>query len=235
MGRAESPLDPAASEVARFAAELRELRRRAGMPSYRTLEAKVHFSRTTLARATAGQVMPSLEVALALATALGGDRAHWQDRWCQMRAALQVGQEAAPLVIASARPHEDAVDGADPDAAGLSLLAVVAHARKVSMLGRHRILGHVELRYAAAAHAAWARFVGYHSLDHTAHRRSVDILLELVREPDGATMRYRDEYFFDVHWTDLSLTNGRVLQARAAVFFDDRLVAEGATDAMQLE
>lgn len=238
MGRQEQPIDPRGGEVARFAAELRELRSSSGNPSYRELEAKVHYSRTTLARATAGQVLPSLEVTLALATSLGGDLVYWRRRWQEVRGALDLHAGDVPRFdsgVAPALPPQPLRDGSDPEAAGCASGAVTVHARKVPIRGTQRILGHVELRYAASARAAWSRFVGYNSLNHLAHRRSAEVLVEVVRPADGATAGYRDEYMFDVHWSDLLLTGGRAMQAKVAVYFDGELVADGATDVVTLD
>ncbi|MFG3255979.1 DNA-binding protein [Streptomyces sp. NPDC048172] len=81
MGRRESPVDPAEGPVQHFAYELRKLRQEAGGPTYRRLAARCDYSVTTLSQAAAGDRLPSLSVALAYATACGGDREEWERRW----------------------------------------------------------------------------------------------------------------------------------------------------------
>ncbi|GGO45246.1 WD40 repeat domain-containing protein [Streptomyces lasiicapitis] len=100
MGRRESPLDPDAGPVERFAYELRALRRDAGGPTYRTMAARGEYSVTTLAQAAAGERLPSLPVLRAYVAACGGDETEWEHRW---RAA---GAEAA--VVPSAADDEPA-------------------------------------------------------------------------------------------------------------------------------
>lgn len=60
MGRAERQVDPEAGPLQRFAWELRQLRLRAGRPSYRELAARVHYSASMLSEAAAGLSLPSL-------------------------------------------------------------------------------------------------------------------------------------------------------------------------------
>ncbi|MFI6287300.1 hypothetical protein ACIBCM_21555 [Streptomyces sp. NPDC051018] len=84
MGRREKPLDPAAGPVQRFAHELRELRRAAGGPTYRTMARETPYSAPTLSAAASGERMPSLAVTLAYVAACGGDErdaAEWERRW----------------------------------------------------------------------------------------------------------------------------------------------------------
>ncbi|WBO65031.1 helix-turn-helix domain-containing protein [Streptomyces camelliae] len=81
MGRPERPLNPAAGPVQRFAHELRELRKAAGNPSYRTMAKAAGFSATTLSQAAAGERLPSLSVVQEYVRACGGDPEEWQLRW----------------------------------------------------------------------------------------------------------------------------------------------------------
>ncbi|HWG98706.1 MAG TPA: AAA family ATPase, partial [Pilimelia sp.] len=74
--------------VEQFAAELRELRVKAGNPGYRQLARRTHFSLTTLAEAAGGRRLPTLAVALAYVEACGGDREAWQARWLAAQAQL---------------------------------------------------------------------------------------------------------------------------------------------------
>ncbi|WP_143663717.1 helix-turn-helix transcriptional regulator, partial [Streptomyces sp. NRRL B-24085] len=81
MGRRETPVDPAAGPVPRFAYALRKLRQEAGGPTYRELARRAHFSVTALSQAAAGEHLPSLQVTLAYAAACGGDPDEWERRW----------------------------------------------------------------------------------------------------------------------------------------------------------
>lgn len=94
MGRAERPLDPDAGPLARFAGDLRNLRRAAGSPTYRTLARQTHYSVTTLSQAAAGTSLPSLAVTLSYAEACGGDRERWRQRWQEVAALLAADQAA---------------------------------------------------------------------------------------------------------------------------------------------
>ncbi|MBP2327453.1 WD40 repeat protein [Kibdelosporangium banguiense] len=79
--RPERPLDPAAGPVAAFAAELRELRARAGGPGYRELAERAGYSAATLSNAAGGRRLPSLVVTLAFVRACDGDPGEWERRW----------------------------------------------------------------------------------------------------------------------------------------------------------
>ncbi|AGL16137.1 helix-turn-helix domain-containing protein [Actinoplanes sp. N902-109] len=59
MPRPERVLDTTGGKVERFAAQLRELRERAGRPGYRELARRAHYSVTTLSVAAAGRKLPS--------------------------------------------------------------------------------------------------------------------------------------------------------------------------------
>jgi tetratricopeptide (TPR) repeat protein len=107
VGRPERDLRGADTRLTRFARELRTLRAAAGHPSYRQLSAATHYSAATLARAAAGQTLPSLEVTLAYVAGCGGDLARWREAWAQ--AALQ--QEEPP---ASPEPVAGPPAGATP-------------------------------------------------------------------------------------------------------------------------
>ncbi len=81
MGRREAPLRNDDDSCVKFAAELRALRIASGEPTYRQMASRCHFSAATLARASSGRVMPSLEVTLAFVGACGGDPGPWRHRW----------------------------------------------------------------------------------------------------------------------------------------------------------
>ncbi|GEM_PF-1559957 len=91
MGRLMRPIDPAEGAVQEFAIELRELRERAGNPTFRELAKRAHYSATTLSVACAGTVLPSLEVTLALVDACGGQAEYWRQRWYRAAAEATAG------------------------------------------------------------------------------------------------------------------------------------------------
>ncbi|HKS50006.1 MAG TPA: helix-turn-helix transcriptional regulator [Amycolatopsis sp.] len=99
MGRRENPIDPANGALARFAAGLRELRARAGNPTYRRLAARAYYSPSTLSQAASGNVVPSLPVTLAYVSACGGDPAEWSSRWRLLRAQLRAERTGRPVLV----------------------------------------------------------------------------------------------------------------------------------------
>src|ERR1700693_1851423 len=80
MGRPERPLDGTGS-IAEFAHDLRELRNRAGNPSYRELARTALYAPSVLSSAASGHRLPTLAVTLAFVGACGGDRVAWDQRW----------------------------------------------------------------------------------------------------------------------------------------------------------
>ncbi|WP_405652691.1 WD40 repeat domain-containing protein [Streptomyces sp. RK9] len=124
MGRRENPLDPAAGPVQRFACALRELRRGAGTPTYRTMARRTDFSVTTLAAAASGERLPSPAVLAAYVRACGGDVAEWE------RARRAAHREE------SARPPEEGDDTADPPYRGLARFEIDDSER---FFGRERL------------------------------------------------------------------------------------------------
>lgn len=95
MGRPETPVDPAAGPVQRFAYELRKLRQETGGLTYREMARRAHYSVTSLSQAAAGEQLPSSAVTLAYVKACGGDLGAWKRRW------QEVAQELGEAV------HED--------------------------------------------------------------------------------------------------------------------------------
>jgi WD40 repeat protein/energy-coupling factor transporter ATP-binding protein EcfA2 len=92
MPRPERSVDPTAGPVQLLAAELRDLRRRAGNPGYRELAAQAGYSVTTLANAAGGRSLPSLPVTLAFVRACAGDPVTWERRWRQASAECAAAQ-----------------------------------------------------------------------------------------------------------------------------------------------
>ncbi|WP_210573245.1 helix-turn-helix domain-containing protein [Streptomyces sp. GESEQ-4] len=83
MGRRETPVDPNAGPVQRFAYELRKLRQEAGGLTYREMARRAHYSVPALSQAAAGKQLPSLDVTLAYVEACGGDPEEWERRWTE--------------------------------------------------------------------------------------------------------------------------------------------------------
>ncbi|TDV53781.1 WD40 repeat domain-containing protein [Actinophytocola oryzae] len=81
MPRPQRPVDPADGAVQEFAVALRELRARAGGPTYRSLAERTGLSVSTLADAAGGRRLPTFAVAVAYAVACGGDEHEWAARW----------------------------------------------------------------------------------------------------------------------------------------------------------
>ncbi|MFK0286569.1 hypothetical protein ACIQVL_39730 [Streptomyces sp. NPDC090499] len=88
MARPEIPVDPEAGPVQSLAYHLRELRRSAGSPSYRTMAKTAGYSATTLSQAAAGERLPSLDVVRGYVKACGGDPDEWEPRWKEAEAEL---------------------------------------------------------------------------------------------------------------------------------------------------
>jgi tetratricopeptide (TPR) repeat protein len=113
VGRHERPLDPTAGALQAFAADLRELRRSVGGPSYRALARRAGYSPSALAAAASGTVFPSLSVTLAYVGACEGDVADWEQRWYDVAAEARdpAGAEPAPAAAATpATPQELPLD-----------------------------------------------------------------------------------------------------------------------------
>ncbi len=94
MGRREQPLDLAAGALPEFARGLRELRRAAGNPGYRSLARRAGYSASALSAAASGRVLPSLAVTLAYVGACAGDTREWERRWTELAATVAAAQPA---------------------------------------------------------------------------------------------------------------------------------------------
>jgi hypothetical protein len=97
MPRPEIHVDPATGPVAQFAHELRELRNRAGRPSYREMGAKVFVSYSSLSRAAAGHRLPTWPVVHGFVMACGGDPDEWHARWLAARDAAEALPDPASI------------------------------------------------------------------------------------------------------------------------------------------
>jgi WD40 repeat protein len=92
--------------LVRFAADLRDLREKAGSPTYRELSGQAHFSATALSSAAAGRKLPSLPVTLAYVRACGGDPTEWDQRWHDLAAETAAAdREDRPAETAAGSPY----------------------------------------------------------------------------------------------------------------------------------
>jgi hypothetical protein len=87
MARRPLPVDPDEGPLQAFAYDLRQLREKAGNPTYRMLARKAGYSPATLSEAARGQRRPSLDVTMAYVGACGGDPDEWRLRWHDLAAA----------------------------------------------------------------------------------------------------------------------------------------------------
>jgi hypothetical protein len=97
MGRTPRLVNPDDGPLQAFAHDLRQLREKAGNPTYRALAKTAGFSASTLGEAAGGVRRPSLDVTLAFVGACGGDLEAWQERWHAMDrqlAAEQIRQDS---------------------------------------------------------------------------------------------------------------------------------------------
>ncbi|MFD7713183.1 XRE family transcriptional regulator [Streptomyces sp. NPDC059786] len=98
-----------------MAARLRELRQRAGSPTYRQLAQRAHYSIAALSSAAGGRQLPTLAVTLAYVRSCGGDEGEWEAIW--RRTAAACAAASAPAAAAAEDRHGD---GARPPYAGLA-------------------------------------------------------------------------------------------------------------------
>lgn len=89
-----------------LAAELRELRRAAGLPTYRELARRTggQYSAATLSRAASGGRLPSLACTLAYAEACGAAREEWARRWRRAAAEVRGDRSGRPPRRSGALP-----------------------------------------------------------------------------------------------------------------------------------
>jgi hypothetical protein len=86
-------LDREAGPLQEFACDLRELRRRAGSPTYAALAARTYCSKSVLAAAASGKTLPTQAVTFAYVRACGGHVPEWEARWEQVYAAQQARRQ----------------------------------------------------------------------------------------------------------------------------------------------
>ncbi|MFE9703308.1 helix-turn-helix domain-containing protein [Streptomyces sp. NPDC005930] len=136
MPRKESPLPLDDGPVVQFAAELRELRRAAGGPSYRDLAARAHYSVATLSSAAAGRRLPSLEVTRGYVGACGGDVERWEALWHTTAAAVALAGD----------PADDAAPPPDQDDSPYPGLASFGSRHSRFFFGRERVVEQLRRR-----------------------------------------------------------------------------------------
>ena len=150
-------------------AELNQLRVSAGMPSYRQLAARTHYSRSALWRATHSPYLPSREITLALASACGGDRAEWDRKWHTARVQAATGRAATSDPGQASPPA-----AATPPARALP--------------GRRRLPGRLAVLLAAATVAtvaAGAAMVIAGPRPTAAPRSALPVSIPYIRPADG--------------------------------------------------
>ncbi|MFI5593364.1 hypothetical protein ACIA5G_50525 [Amycolatopsis sp. NPDC051758] len=103
--RGERPLAGGDGVVLRFARDLRQLREKAGRPTYRELGGRARYSAAALSEAAGGRKLPTLSVTMAYVAACGGDTAEWATRWRAV---------AAELAAANADPFGTSDQGQVP-------------------------------------------------------------------------------------------------------------------------
>jgi len=107
-GRKLRPLDPAAGPTQSFAAQLRELRRDAGDPSFAEMARRVHWGTSALAAAARGDRLPTWSVTEGFVQALDGDIGLWRRRWESAHRVVH-GLAAEPTVsddVGAVKPDE---------------------------------------------------------------------------------------------------------------------------------
>ncbi|MFS8097856.1 hypothetical protein LFM09_12010 [Lentzea alba] len=138
MGRPERKIDPETGPVARFAWELRQLREKAGSPSYRELSRRAHFGTTALSEAAGGTQFPSLEVTLGYVRACEGDLDAWTEYWREVAEGLEApgwDEHIAPYLGLAAFQAEDAERFHGREALVADLVAKLENNRFLGVFG----------------------------------------------------------------------------------------------------
>jgi len=104
MGRRMRPLDPMTGPVERFASELRVLRTLAGDLPFWKMARRCEVSKSALAAAVAGRVLPSEKVTREFVRICGGDWLWWRERRLLAAAELTAAELAAAELAADHTP-----------------------------------------------------------------------------------------------------------------------------------
>ncbi|MEO3892184.1 hypothetical protein [Nonomuraea sp. B5E05] len=135
--------------LADLAQALRDLRWRAGRPSYRDLEERTRHSRSVLADAAAGYRCPTWEVTRDFVVACGENPDDWRPRWELARAAA--GKDR-PVERKPRRPRGEATRAAKPRASVATKAPVSPSAPPDPELARTPM----QFRYQLRTLRAWA-------------------------------------------------------------------------------
>ena len=106
MPRQERPLESEETPLLRFAGDLRRLRRRVGLPSYRELGKRTNYSAAALSEALSGRRLPSLAITVAIVRACDGDAGEWTERWRQLAAAQPGADSDVPMPYVGLAPYQ---------------------------------------------------------------------------------------------------------------------------------
>ncbi|PRY31405.1 hypothetical protein [Pseudosporangium ferrugineum] len=136
MAGTERALSDDDGPLTRFAADLRKLRQKAGLPPYRELGRRAHYSAAALSDAAGGRRLPSLAVTLAYVAACDGDTQAWEQRWHSVAAELSTGNA----------PEEPAAHDGEP--APYLGLAAFGTADAGRFFGRERLVDELGTRVA---------------------------------------------------------------------------------------
>jgi transcriptional regulator with XRE-family HTH domain len=109
--RKERPLESEDTPLLAFAGDLRRLRQRAGLPSYRELGRRTNYSAAALSEALSGRRLPSLAVTGAIVRACHGDVDEWTGRWRRLAAARPDAHNDGPAPYVGLAAYQ--VDDAD--------------------------------------------------------------------------------------------------------------------------
>ncbi|WP_433342092.1 hypothetical protein [Micromonospora sp. CA-111912] len=152
MPRPERPVDPESGPVQAFAADLRQLRTKAGTPKYLQMSRASGRSRTALAEAACGDHLPTWETVEAFVQACDGDVREWRLRWeatrDQVRPAEPVTEPAPAPAPAPApqTPSEEDNPVAVAAATGFNLRSGKLLTVAVGVLAVVAVLGFVSYR-----------------------------------------------------------------------------------------
>lgn len=137
MPRVERPLGSEDTPLLRFAGDLRRLRHRAGLPSYRELGRRANYSAAALSEAVSGRRLPSLAVTVAFVRACEGDVEAWTARWRDLAATVPGAVPAArsPYPGLAAYQVEDADHFFGREAVVDSLLRLIEERPFVGVFG----------------------------------------------------------------------------------------------------
>lgn len=103
--------------LAEFTAALRELRQRAGNPTFRTMSRRAEVSPATLHRVEVGRQIPTREAVLAYVGACDGDQDLWRHQHRELRVAARTG--AKPEFVPWRGYYDTAREVPPPSAAAL--------------------------------------------------------------------------------------------------------------------